>query len=191
MGWISRGTDLVVLSACESGLGEVVLAEGVYGLRRSILLAGAKTVVMSLWPVKDVSTAILMERFYGNLLSGSAPDQAWERAQRDLRELTIRELRDSWLSQDTLDLLSQWREPGISDILKCLRELSQKPDDHVPFGEPWHWAAFICHGDTAPSTVLTDATHRDSWSDFLARLVLSRGQGRNPFAVLAGTAEGC
>lgn len=59
-----RGTRLVVLSACESGVGDVQLGEGVYGLRRAFQMAGARTVVSALWPVSDKTTAEMMAQLY-------------------------------------------------------------------------------------------------------------------------------
>ncbi len=64
------GTKLVTLSACDTGVGEVRSGEGVYGLRRAFVLAGAETLVMSLWPVSDAVTRELMSGYYRGLQSG-------------------------------------------------------------------------------------------------------------------------
>jgi CHAT domain-containing protein/Tfp pilus assembly protein PilF len=64
------GTRLVVLSACDTGLGEVRNGDGVYGLRRALVLAGSETQVMSLWPVSDYSTRELMKAYYEGLKRG-------------------------------------------------------------------------------------------------------------------------
>lgn len=79
------GTRLVVLSACETGLGYVLAGEGVFGLQRAFTLAGAKTLVMSLWKVPDRETYRLMETFYDYLLGGAGCSKALRTAQLELR----------------------------------------------------------------------------------------------------------
>ena len=79
-----RGTELVVLSACETGLGRVKIGEGVYGLRRAFLYAGARTLVTSLFAVPDEQTRELMGRFYGALKAGQGKLEALHGAQLEL-----------------------------------------------------------------------------------------------------------
>jgi CHAT domain-containing protein/tetratricopeptide (TPR) repeat protein len=76
------GTELVVLSACETGLGDVLAGEGVYGLQRAVGAAGAKTLVMSLWKVPDQQTRELIVKFYRGLLTGLPRGAALREAQR-------------------------------------------------------------------------------------------------------------
>jgi CHAT domain-containing protein len=76
-----QGTDLVVLSACESGLGDIKTGEGVYGLRRAFLYAGARTLVTSLFKVPDNETRLMMQRFYGSLKAGKGKLEALHDAQ--------------------------------------------------------------------------------------------------------------
>lgn len=80
-------TDLVVLSACQSGLGEIK-GDGVFGLQRGFKKAGVKSLLMSLWEVDDHATQIFMVNFYNNLLSGMSKKEALHRAQTVLRENT-------------------------------------------------------------------------------------------------------
>jgi CHAT domain-containing protein len=81
-------TNMVVLSACETGIGDVQMGQGVFGLRRSFAQAGTKSMVMSMWSVPDRETTELMVAFYENLVSGELSRcQALRRAA--LREMEI------------------------------------------------------------------------------------------------------
>ncbi len=75
------GTKLVTLSACDTGVGEVKNGDGVYGLRRSFVLAGAETLVMSLWPVSDTVTRELMTAYYKELRQGLGRSEALRKVQ--------------------------------------------------------------------------------------------------------------
>ncbi|MEQ8788700.1 MAG: CHAT domain-containing tetratricopeptide repeat protein [Pirellulaceae bacterium] len=121
-----RGVDLAVLSACETGLGKRAGGEGVLGLQRSFHLAGAKTVVASLWNVDDTATRELMQRFYSNL---------WE---RDMGKLEA-------LREAQLWMLRERGRTGLSDSrgLKLL-EAEDAGSKRLP---PYYWAAFVLSGD--------------------------------------------
>jgi CHAT domain-containing protein len=80
-----RGTQLVVLSACETGMGETRSGDGVGGLRRGLLLAGARTQVASLWRVADLPTKELMVKFYQHLVAGAGRSAALRRAQNEMQ----------------------------------------------------------------------------------------------------------
>jgi CHAT domain-containing protein len=79
-------TELVVLSACETGLGEIQNGEGVFGLRRAFQQAGARTVLMSLWKVSDDATQMLMSNFYRNWVNGMTKRDAFAKGQQQVRE---------------------------------------------------------------------------------------------------------
>jgi len=87
-----HGTDLVTLSACETGRGEVKSGEGVFGLRRAFALAGTKNLVMSLWPVNDDVTARQMQVLYKEYGNGRTPAEALRIAQL----ATIASLREKY-----------------------------------------------------------------------------------------------
>ena len=80
-----RKNDLVVLSACETGLGDIKGSEGVYGLQRSLKMAGVKFIIMSLWEIPDKETVEFMRIFYNNLLVVKDIRKAFSIAQKDMR----------------------------------------------------------------------------------------------------------
>ena len=130
--------DLVVLSACQSGLGRYESGEGYVGFAQPLFAVGARSVVMSLWSVDDTTTALLMVRFYQNLL-GKREDSrapmskadALGEAKRWLRSLTSAE------ADKALAALS----------LKRKRDPEEKDKADRPFAHPFYWAAFILAGD--------------------------------------------
>ena len=84
-----NGTELVVLSACETGLGQARAGEGVFGLRRAFEVAGAESILMSMWKVPDRETEELMAAFYTKWLAGMEKHQALRQAQMELRQQII------------------------------------------------------------------------------------------------------
>jgi CHAT domain-containing protein len=81
-----EGTELVVLSACETGLGKQLNSDGVFGLRRGLQEAGADAVMMSMWSIPDKETQELMSLFYQKWLAGMEKPEALRRAQLEERE---------------------------------------------------------------------------------------------------------
>jgi CHAT domain-containing protein len=84
-----QGTELVVLSACETGMGHIRSGEGVFGLQRAMQEAGADAVLMSMWSVPDKETEELITMFYAKWLSGRSKHEALHEAQLELRKETI------------------------------------------------------------------------------------------------------
>ncbi len=132
--------ELTVLSACNTAIGDVKIGEGVFGLRRAFAIAGAKTLVMSLWPVPDKPTALLMQRFFDNLQRGLGRADALHDAQNYLRTITVGELRQFPLGMEVLDELLAENSP-------CCQE------DDTPLSHPYYWGAWVCQGDTTPFRV--------------------------------------
>nr|VFK41191.1 MAG: Tetratricopeptide repeat-containing protein [Candidatus Kentron sp. SD] len=87
-----QGTELVVLSACDTGKGEVDVSDGVYGLTRAFRIAGARNVLMTLWPLNDALAKEFMVDFYGNWLSGDARSVTPAEA--------LRQTRLDWIRSD-------------------------------------------------------------------------------------------
>jgi CHAT domain-containing protein/tetratricopeptide (TPR) repeat protein len=145
-----RGTELVVLSACETGLGKDLNLEGVMGQRRAFQGSGAKALVVSMWNISDAATSVLMEEFYTNLWGKKLGKlQALRQAQ-----LTV--LRNPQLVQQRAkELRGILLKRSVTEAELASRELGKKAVD-LPGGgkvEPggrsplaW-WAAFILSGE--------------------------------------------
>lgn len=117
-------TRLVTLSACETGIGETVSGDGVYGLRRSLFLAGSESQLLSLWKVDDAATARLMIDFYRRLKAGESRGRALRLAKRELAESSEHHHPFYWAafilggSQDHLDgspaeAVEPWQGDGL------------------------------------------------------------------------------
>jgi len=104
--------ELVVLSACETALGQEVRGEGLVGLTQGFLSAGAAAVLVSLWRVDDRATARLMERFYRRLLAGGNPAESLREAQLSLREETGWRAPYYWAG---FVLQGEWRQSLAAD----------------------------------------------------------------------------
>ena len=110
---------------------------------------------MSLWSVPDIATAILMEQFYRNLLQGQGRAEALRRAQSALRQMTVGELREDWLSPAMITRLAAG-DPGKEFYLE---DLAAQPDDHRPFSAPRYWGGFICQGMPGPLRATSGSEH--------------------------------
>ena len=83
------GTELVVISGCESGKGDIQSGEGVYGLKRAIAVAGARSSLLSLWEVDDAATAAFMKSFYERLKKGEGRAEALAATQKEFRNHSV------------------------------------------------------------------------------------------------------
>jgi CHAT domain-containing protein/tetratricopeptide (TPR) repeat protein len=133
--------ELVTLSACQSGLGRSAGGEGLLGFSQAFLLAGARSVVLSLWKVDDTATSLLMVRFYENLLGrraglkGPLPKaEALREAKAWLRDLPAEEVRQQVAALPALERgAERQRQPAAEGVR--------------PYADPYYWSAFILIGD--------------------------------------------
>ena len=103
--------DFVVLSACQTGLGEIG-SDGVFGLQRGFKKAGARTLMMSLWKVDDEATQMLMTAFYQNLTSGKMSKyESLQQAQKYVREYEVKIPKDESYPQKGYDTLRRYENP--------------------------------------------------------------------------------
>jgi CHAT domain-containing protein len=135
----SLNTELVVLSACSTGLGQIT-GDGVIGLARGLMAAGVKAVLVSLWEVKDFPTACLMVQFYKYLQSGNTPSDALKQAQVWLKNVTNEQLI-TWMRQGKLPLKSMEKEKAIDWL-----QQHEKQGNLRPFQHPYYWGAFYLIG---------------------------------------------
>ena len=125
-------TDITILIACQSGLGDVQTGEGVFGLRRAFAVAGSKTLIMSLWSVPTLATMLLMEQFLDYLKAGISSAEALKKAQQYIINVTVGELQKSQLGSDIL------AELKLGNNLKI---------DSQPLAHPYFWGAWVCQGE--------------------------------------------
>jgi CHAT domain-containing protein len=142
---------LVTLSACESGLGRQGGGDGLLGFAQAFLLSGSRSVCMSLWQVDDTATALLMDRFYRNLLGkredGAQPmgkAAALGEAKQWLRNLPAPE------ALERLGSLTNGIVRGQRPAREEMQPVPQPKDsakEYKPYAQPHYWAAFILIGD--------------------------------------------
>jgi CHAT domain-containing protein len=143
--------DLVTLSACQTALGKYERGEGFVGFAQALILAGSRSVCLSLWKVDDTATALLMERFYQNLL-GQRPGlkqpmgkaQALAEAKAWLRELSRQEAlqRAAQLSQS----VARGKGRKLKPLEVPAADTNSKDSQDRPYAHPYYWAAFVLMG---------------------------------------------
>jgi hypothetical protein len=149
-GWELKA-ELVTLSACETALGREAGGEGFVGFTQALLLSGARSVCLSLWKVDDTATALLMHRFYANLL-GRRPGlnaplhkaQALQEAKnwlRGLRRPEAQTMTAALAGGVERGKGAQARQPALSAMVPA------GTDNDRPYAAPHYWAAFVLAGD--------------------------------------------
>ena len=129
--------EIAILVACETAIGDIKNGEGVFGLRRAFAVAGAKTLVMSLWSVPTKATVLLMERFFDNLQGGLRRVDALQEAQNYIRRITIQELQQFPLGCEVIDELLKF---------KLLPQNQLSCQEFRPLEHPFYWGAWVCQG---------------------------------------------
>lgn len=132
-------TELVVLSACHSGMGDTSYGS-VRGLLSAFSAAGARWVISHMWEASDFATPILMDAFYNAFLKrGMDIPEALQYAKNHLKTITISQLRqDGWLELPR-DI------PFPEDIREAVEEMRHWPDQEMPFQDEYYWGGFTVH----------------------------------------------
>jgi CHAT domain-containing protein len=135
LGALELQAELVTLSACNTARGSVGKSDEVLGFARALVAAGARRVLVSLWPVSDVATCELMTVFYRELANGAAAPHALRTAQQAVRTL------------DAAAVAKITAELAASGATRVRRDLAGKRDpDAVTFAHPTFWAPFVLVG---------------------------------------------
>lgn len=122
---LKLNADAVVLSACKTALGKEIAGEGVVGLSRAFMLAGSKSVIVSLWSVESNSTAVLMKSFYSHLKPGRSKEEALRLAKQELKNQSL-----------------------ISDdISRGVKIVGRDKKTQTSTAHPFFWAPFILIGE--------------------------------------------
>jgi tetratricopeptide (TPR) repeat protein len=131
-------TELVVLVACSSGVGDIEIGEGVSGLRRAFTVAGCKKLIASLWDVPLQASILLMDKFFAEYLDGAdsgLPSKCLLQAQEYVRSISIDELNHSSIGRSIVTELIEYRY-----LSGCEHPSTQ------PLKKPLFWAAWVCLG---------------------------------------------
>ena len=133
--------DLLVLSACDSGVQMIRMSNSLTGLARAFLYAGVSRLILSLWPVNDLSTMLLMNDFYGRLHRGLRVDEALRQAQLWLRNARAEEIAEWFAEEKRRDDHERVMPHQLaSDVWRVFGSLAP---DVRPFGNPHYWAPFF------------------------------------------------
>ena len=143
-----RGTWLAVASACETAFTDPRdITDDYQGLPAAFLVAGAQTLVASLWSVSDCSTALLMQRFHKNLYTDRmSKATALGEAQKWVRNLTYDEINKLFKSKRDALLVQTATGMSAPDLAEAFSAMKDHLRGDRPFANPHFWAAFQCIG---------------------------------------------
>ena len=137
--------DLVVLSGCETGQSRLHRGDELIGLVRAFIYAGTPSVLVSLWPVDDISTGLLMETFYDHLLASRSPAVALAHAQQTLRTMSTAALNERLIVSG---LSLQEANAEIARLRQAAAKIvNLTPGPELLLAHPYFWASFILVGD--------------------------------------------